>query len=105
VLDGDQVYIVGAGVNGKGVLCFDMASGVWNTLGATSSSKFVCKTFVFGGCLYVAGGADNYLISDTSSGVERYTVATDTWTAVANMLENRSNSCAVTCGSTDLAEG
>jgi hypothetical protein len=80
VLDGEQVYIVGAGNNGKGVLRFDTASGVWSTLGATSNKKRTSATFVVGGCLHVAGG------SGELSGVERYDVATDTWTAVAKFF-------------------
>jgi N-acetylneuraminic acid mutarotase len=98
VLDGYMIYIVGAGDDGKGVLRFDTASGVWSTLGATSNNKHCSATFVLGGCLYVAGELGN------SSSVERYDVATDTWTAVANMLEGRYHSCAVTIGSADSAD-
>jgi hypothetical protein len=83
VLNGDQVYIVGARVDGKGVLRFDTASGVWSTLGATSKSKHGSATFVLSGCLYVAGGSGN------PSSVERYDIVNDTWTAVADMLEGR----------------
>jgi hypothetical protein len=57
VLDGNQVFIVGAGDDGKGVLHFDTASGVWSTLGATSNNKHGSATFMLGGCLYEAGGA------------------------------------------------
>jgi N-acetylneuraminic acid mutarotase len=57
VLDGNQVYIVGAGDDGKGVLRLDTISGVWSTLGATSNNKHGSTTFVLGGCLYVAAGA------------------------------------------------
>jgi tetrahydromethanopterin S-methyltransferase subunit D len=99
VLDGDLVYIVGAGINGKGVLRFDTASGVWSTLGAISNNKHRSATFVVGGCLYVAGGGVN-----PCSSVERYDVATDTWTAVADMLEGRANFRAVTIGSGGSAE-
>jgi hypothetical protein len=41
----------------------------------------------------VAGGGID------SSSVERYDVATDTWTAMADMLESRRNFGAVTVGS------
>jgi hypothetical protein len=99
VSEGDQVYIVGAGDNGKGVLRFDAASGVWSTLGATANSKHSCATFVVGECIYVAGGLHNY------TSVERYDVATDTWTAVADMLDDRSSFCAVAIGSAESAEG
>jgi hypothetical protein len=99
VLDDDQVYITGAGDDG-GVVRFDLASGMWSTLGATSIWKHGglvlhrSATFVLGGCLYVAGGQ-----GDSSSIVERYDVTTDTWTAVAKMLEGRADFCAVTIGS------
>jgi N-acetylneuraminic acid mutarotase len=83
VLNGNQVYVIGAGDDCRGVLHFNMASGVWSALGATSDNKIGSATFVFGGCLYVAGGVVQ------SSDVERYDVATDTWTAVAGMLEGR----------------
>jgi hypothetical protein len=95
VLDGDQVYIVGGGYDGKSVLHFDTASGVWSTLGEKHGSA----TFVLGGCLYVAGGQSN-----SSTVVERYDVASDTWTTVADMLEDRAAFCAVTIGSGDTAE-
>jgi lipid-binding SYLF domain-containing protein len=75
-----MVYIVGAGNDGKGVLRFDTASGVWSTLGATSSIKLGCATFVVG--------------------VERYYVVTDTWMALADMLESRCSFGAATIGST-----
>jgi N-acetylneuraminic acid mutarotase len=99
VLDGHQVYTVGVGDDGKVVLCFDAASGVWSALGATFRNKHGCASFVVGGCLYVAGGDGN-----SSSSVERYDEVTDTWTAVADMLEGRVSFCAVTIGSADSAE-
>jgi hypothetical protein len=71
---------------------------VWNTLGRTSKIRLASATFVVGGCLYVAGG-ESY-----STSVERYDVVTDTWTAVADMLESRNQLCAVTIGSADPAE-
>jgi N-acetylneuraminic acid mutarotase len=99
VLDGDQIYIVGAGDDGKGVMHFDTTSGVWSTLGATTNDKHSSASFVIGGCLYVAGGG----LRNTSF-VDRYDVATDTWTAVADTLEGRAYSGAVTVGSADPAE-
>jgi hypothetical protein len=44
VLDGDQVF--GAGDDGKGVLQFSTASGIWSTLGSTSNNKRGCATFL-----------------------------------------------------------
>jgi hypothetical protein len=66
--------------------------------GATFSNKHGSATFVVGGCLYVAGG-----IGNSSSG-ERYDVASDTWTAMADMLNGREFLCAVTIGAVELAE-
>jgi hypothetical protein len=94
-----MVYIVGAGDDSKGVLRFDTASGSWSTLGHTSNDKLGSVTFVVGGCLHATGG-----VGSARSNVERYDVATDTWTAVADMLEGRYYSCAVTIGSADPVE-
>jgi hypothetical protein len=54
VLDGDMVYIVAAGTNGKGVLRFDTASCIWSTLGPTSGNKRGSATFVVDGYIHVA---------------------------------------------------
>jgi hypothetical protein len=102
VLHGNLAYIVGAGDDGNGVLRFDTASGIWSTLGPTSDDKCVSATFVLGGCLYVVGGEST---TNLLSRVERYDVATDTWVAVADMLESRAGFCVVTCGSAESAEG
>jgi hypothetical protein len=58
---------------------------------------------VLGGILYAAGGDIGSILGTTAS-VERYNVATDTWTAVANMLEGRCAFCSVTIGSAGPAE-
>jgi hypothetical protein len=97
VLDGDQVYVVGARDDGKDVLHFDTASGVWSTLGSTSNDKYRSAGWMslcgrWGWCL------------NSSTHVERYDVATDTLTAVAHMLEGRNSLCTVTIGSADTAE-
>jgi hypothetical protein len=92
------VYIVGAGAAGREFLRFDPTSAAWRTLASTLSDKRCCATFALGGCLYVAGGhADNL-------SVECYHIATNTWTAVVDMLEGRSFFGAVTIGSTSPAE-
>jgi hypothetical protein len=74
----DQVYFVGAGDDGKGFLCFNAASSVWSTLGATANSKHGSASFVVDELLYVAGGL-HY-----STKVERYDAYTDTWTRAQN---------------------
>jgi hypothetical protein len=96
VLDG-LVYIVGArGINhGRGVLRFDPASAVWSTPASTLACREDGASFVVGGCLYAAGG---------SQSVERYDTASNTWTAVANMLDGRLLFGAVTIGSSGPAE-
>jgi hypothetical protein len=72
---------------------------VWGTLGAALRNKHNSASFLLGGCLHVAGWGD-----DSSSSVERYDVATNTWTAMADMLTSRVHFCAVTMGSADPAE-
>jgi hypothetical protein len=95
------VYIVGAGgINhGRGVLRFDPASAVWSTLAPTLASREDGASFVVGGCLHAAGGHD-----DQRSRLERYDVASDTWRAMADMLEGRAIFGAVTIGSSGPAE-
>jgi hypothetical protein len=88
------VYIVGAGAAGRDVLCFDPSLAEWSTLTPTPRGRANCATIVLGGCLYVA----------LDSNVERYDVITDTWTAVADMLEGRNGFGAVTIGSAGPAE-
>jgi hypothetical protein len=92
------VYIVGAGIHGQNFLCFKPDSEVWITLSPTLSCRRYCATFMLDGSLYAAGGVVN------PSSVERYDAATDTWTAVASMLEARLTFGAVTIGSVGLAE-
>jgi hypothetical protein len=53
-------------------------------------------SFILDGCLYVAGGNDVSVV--------RNNVVTDTWSALANMLEGQSYNCAVTIGSTGQPE-
>jgi N-acetylneuraminic acid mutarotase len=88
------IFIVGANDIGMELLCFDPASGVWSSLARLLHEHYHGASFVLGGCLYAAGG-------ETSGGsnVERYDVASDTWTEVVDMLESRDNFCAVTIGS------
>jgi kelch-like protein 28 len=93
------VYIAGAGSHGQIFLCFNPDSEVWTTLSPTLSNRRHCATFMLDGSLYAAGGVGN-----RRSSVERYDAATDTWTAVASMLEARSTFGAVTIGSAGPAE-
>jgi uncharacterized repeat protein (TIGR03803 family) len=53
-------------------------------------------SFVLANFLYAAGGGG----PSTSGSVERYDVATNTWTVVENMLEKRTNFQAVCIEST-----
>jgi hypothetical protein len=92
---GGLAYIAGAGPTRKAVLRYDH---VWSTLTPTLNPKLKGGSFVLGGCLYAAGG------SRSPSSVERYDVTSDTWTALAGMLQARSYPCAVTNGSTGPAE-
>jgi N-acetylneuraminic acid mutarotase len=93
------VYIVGA-LNGHEVFRFDPVSEVWTPLAPTLHNRHCGTTFVLAGCLYAGGGCEPSSISS----VERYDVASDTWTAVADFNEHRRDSCcAVTIGSSGLA--
>jgi N-acetylneuraminic acid mutarotase len=81
VLNG-SVYIVGAG-NGREVLRYDPSSGAWSTLAPKSHGRQGGYSFALDGRLYVAGG------HNSSSSVERYDTASNTWTTVEDMLEGR----------------
>jgi hypothetical protein len=91
VLDG-LVYILGVG-EGHDVMRFDPATGVWSRLAPTLNNRKYGSSFKVDGCLYTAGGIH------AMSSVERYDVASNTWTAVADMLEGRDCFSAVTIGS------
>jgi hypothetical protein len=96
-LDG-RIYLTGMGFNGKEVLLFDLASRIWSSLAHTMHNRRQGSLFVLNGCLHAAGG--NPVISS----VERYDAGTDTWTAVADMLEGRRVSGAVTIPAVGPAE-
>jgi hypothetical protein len=89
---GGLVYIVGAGEEFQDVLRFDPTYDVWITLAPTLTAKENGCSFVLGGCLYAGGGP--------GASVERYDVVNNTWTAVADMLQDRSCFGAVIIGST-----
>ena len=86
------VYIVGAGITGRDALLFDPATELWTVLRPTSIESGA--SFILGGCLYATGG-----VKMSMKLCERYDMATNTWTAVANMCEHRHHFCAVTIGS------
>jgi hypothetical protein len=74
----EMIYVVGSGR--RNVRSFEPASGAWKVLAPTRPFS---TSFVLNEKLYVAGGAGS------RGSVERYDVATDTWTVVADMLEGR----------------
>jgi N-acetylneuraminic acid mutarotase len=96
---GGLVYIVGIGVNCCEVLRFDPALDAWSTLAPTSSNRKYGVSFVVGGRLYVAGGSGRFNLS-----VERYHMASNTWTIMSNMHELRGFFGAVTIGSVGSVE-
>jgi N-acetylneuraminic acid mutarotase len=98
---GGLIYITGMSNSQRLFLRLDPVSDVWETLAPTLTSRFASSIFVLDGSLYVAGGLH---VRQTSKTVERYDVASNTWTAVADMLEERKYFGAVTIGSTELAE-
>jgi hypothetical protein len=81
VLDG-MVYIMGD--VSYNVWRFQPSLGAWSVLMPMSRVRHFCTSFARKGSLYVAGGIRN------GHSVERYDVATDSWTVMADMLEGRS---------------
>jgi N-acetylneuraminic acid mutarotase len=96
-LDG-RIYVTGMGDSGKEFLFFDLTSGAWSNLARTRHNRQQGSLFVLGGCLHAAGGHGNHKT------VERYDVATDAWTAAADMLEGRRLFGAVTIPAAGPAE-
>jgi hypothetical protein len=86
-LDG-LVYIIGL----VEIIRYDPASDAWSTLAPVLVGTYLGTSFVLGGIVYVAGGFECCL----GVSVGRYNVDTNTWTAVADMLEVRCAVCSVT---------
>jgi kelch-like protein 8 len=95
---GNLVYIVGAGTDGHQVLRFDPATGAYSTLAPASSNRKYAACFMLRDCLYVAGGLR------LDSRVECYDIASNTWTAVADMLGGRTQLGAAPIASAGPAE-
>jgi hypothetical protein len=86
------MYIMG-GHHGQDSLCFDAATEEWSAISPNLKNKRGGGSFVLGGCLYAVGGLH------AMSSAERYDVTSDSWTAVADMLDGRYCFGAVTIGS------
>jgi hypothetical protein len=98
MLDG-LAYIVGAG-DGTEVMRLYPTSDTWVVLAPTLHNRRGGASFVLQGYLYAVGGVED----ESGLSVERYDVASNTWTLVANMHERRYAHCAVTIGSPSPAE-
>lgn len=97
VLDG-MVYILGSEAH-QFVMRFDPATELWSTLASNLNNRRYRSLFVIRGCLHVAPpGVDSTL------SVECYDMVSDTWTALARMLDGRSSLRAVTIGYTGPVE-
>jgi hypothetical protein len=99
ILEG-LIYIVGADNTGKGVMSFNPTLDAWTRLAPTLNSRWGGASFVLQGCLHAAGG----IFGDSSLSVERYDVASNIWTAVADMHERRVYFAVITIGSAGRAE-
>jgi N-acetylneuraminic acid mutarotase len=97
---GGLMYIVGAGNHAASCLRYDPASGLWSTLASLNASCYNGTSFALNGYIYAVGGESTEL----ESKVQRYDVISDTWTEVADMLEGRYLSCAVTIKSAEITE-
>jgi hypothetical protein len=75
------IYVVG-GRFSSSVFCFDPAAASWRSLAPILAIRHGASVFALGGIIYVAGGY-HYQIEHSS--VERYCVASDTWTLVKSM--------------------
>jgi hypothetical protein len=92
------IYIVGIrGIRSHG-LHFDPILGIWGEYANSLYSRWRGTSFVLDGCLYAGWG------SVSSSNVERYNESTNTWKAVADMLEERCYFCSVSIESFTFAE-
>jgi hypothetical protein len=80
-------------------MSFHPTSDTWIRLAPTLYSRRGGASFVLQGCLYVAGGPRS-----RCSRMERYDVASDTWTVVADMHKNRCAFGAFTIGPAGPAE-
>jgi hypothetical protein len=67
-----------------------------------TNERYSGSTYVLGKCLYAAESEYNW--TEDSASVERYDVASNTWTLVANMLEGRCAFGACVIGSAGAAE-
>jgi hypothetical protein len=74
-------------------------SEVWSILAPTLYARYCGSSFVLAGCLYAAGGWQ----SPSRFDVERYDVASDTWTAVADLRQGRFSFGAVTIRCSNMA--
>jgi hypothetical protein len=89
---GGVICILGMARYNHDVLQFDPILGLWSMLASTLGDHWLGSAFVLGEDLCAGGGSGNM------SAVERYDVTTDTWTTIADMLEERSYFGAVTIG-------
>jgi hypothetical protein len=65
---------------------FDPVANSWSTLAPMLTDRFASAAFVLNGSIHVAGGHDGY---HNNTSVERYNVASDTWSSVGAMHHTR----------------
>ncbi|KAK2869381.1 hypothetical protein Q7C36_001252 [Tachysurus vachellii] len=86
VLD-NKIFIVGGvyDISNKVVdsgFCYDVASDTWTTFSSPQQLRYNCSLVGHEGCLYAFGGEFERSII---SSVEKYNVATDTWSFAAHL--------------------
>jgi N-acetylneuraminic acid mutarotase len=82
VVDG-LIYVLGGLDSENGCISsvhrFDPVANVWSAVAPMSAPRVALGSFVLGGVIYVVGGFDG---EDRLSSMERYSVASDSWSAV-----------------------
>jgi N-acetylneuraminic acid mutarotase len=96
VVDG-LIYVLGGLDSENGCISsvhrFDPVANVWSAVAPMSAPRVALGYFVLGGSIYVVGGFDG---EDRLSSMERYSVASDSWSEVGGgeLATARSPFCA-----------
>lgn len=86
VVIGNKMYACGVNVTGTNLLCvFDFVTETWSNLGACPFQAKDVNFFTYNGDLYSFGGYGYGSTTQSYLGAWKYSLTTNTWTALANM--------------------